>query len=160
MGMSDYVKGLRAKIGTDLIFGTGVAAIVFNDRNEVLLQLRSDTKTWGLPGGAMDPGEEPAEAVVREVLEETNVQVIPERIVGVYAGPEYMFSYPNGDRIAVVSITFACKPIGGEPRVNDDECLEVCYVPLDSLPPLNHRDSGRIAQALKKDVRTYFTTPS
>lgn len=156
MGMSDYVKGLRAKIGTDLIFGTGVAAIVINDRNEILLQLRSDTKTWGLPGGAMDPGEEPAAAVVREVLEETNVHVVPERIVGVYAGPEFIFAYPNGDKVAVVSITFACKPVGGEARVNDDECLEVKFIPLNALPPLNPRDRERIEQTLRGETKTWF----
>lgn len=156
MGMSEYVRNLRAKIGTDLIFGTGVAAIVLNDRKEVLLQLRSDTKTWGLPGGAMDPGEEPAEAVVREVLEETGVTVVPERVLGVFGGRDYMFSYPNGDKVAVVSITFACRPVSGEARVNDDECLEVKYIPLDQLPPLNPRDAERIQLALKDDPRAFF----
>lgn len=156
MGMSDYIRGLRAKIGTDLIYGPGVAGIVINERKEVLLQLRSDTKTWGLPGGAMDPGEEPAEAVAREVLEETGVVVIPQRVVGVYAGREYMFQYPNGDQVAVVSITFACKPVSGEPKVNDDECLEVRYFPVDALPPLRALDVERIQQTLKDDPRTFF----
>jgi 8-oxo-dGTP diphosphatase len=156
MGMSDYIRGLREKIGTDLILGPGVAAIVVDARGHVLLQLRSDTKTWGLPGGAIDPGEEPAEAVVREVFEETGVTVEPERIVGVYGGREYMFSYPNGDQIAVVSITFACRPLSGEPCVNDDECLEVRYFAPDALPELRELDRERIELTLRGEERAYF----
>ena len=84
LGISDYLHDLRAKIGHDLLLTPGVAAVILNDAGHVLLQRRSDDGEWGLPGGAMEPGEEPAESLVREVREETALEVVPERIVGVY----------------------------------------------------------------------------
>jgi len=154
--MSDYIRSLRDKIGHDMIFSPGVAGIVVNEAGHVLLQRRSDTGAWGLPGGAIDPGEEPAEACAREVLEETNVSVIPERLVGVYGGLDFKHTYPNGDKLMVISLTFACRPISGEPRVNDDECLEVRYFAPGTFPELNPRDIMRIQHTLRNEPQTYF----
>src|SRR5258706_12019579 len=123
MAASDYIRNLRAKIGNDLIFIPSAAAVVINEAGEVLLHRRSDDGTWCLPGGAIDPGEEPAEAVIREVREETGLQVIAERIVGVYGGPEFRVRYPNGDDVMFISICFICHPVCGEARVNDEESL-------------------------------------
>jgi 8-oxo-dGTP diphosphatase len=156
MPMSDYVRNLRTKIGSDLLLVCGATAIVRNEQGEILLHRRSDNGRWWLPGGAIDPGEEPAEAIVREVWEETGVRVIPERIVGVYGGPELFAQYPNGDRMAFISIAFACRPIGGEPRVNDDESLEVRYFSLGALPELEPKIQLRIDHALRGDPRAQF----
>ena len=62
----------------------GVAAVIFtNDR--VLLQRRDDTGHWGLPGGAVEPGESVRQALIREVREETGLEVEPLRLIGVYS---------------------------------------------------------------------------
>ena len=82
------MRDLRAKIGHDVLLQPGVAAVIFNMAGQVLLQRRSDNGEWGLPGGIMEPGEEPAETLVREIREETALEVVPERIVGVYSGPD------------------------------------------------------------------------
>jgi 8-oxo-dGTP pyrophosphatase MutT (NUDIX family) len=131
--------------------------VIINEAGHILLQRRSDDGQWGLPGGAMEPGEEPAEAVVREVWEETALQIVPDRIVGVYGGPEFHVRYPGGDEAAFVSIAFACRPVGGEPRVNDDESLEVRYFAPDALPAMEPRHHRRIADALRYDPRARFT---
>ena len=156
MPISDYLRHLRARIGHDLLLTPGVAAVIINDRGEVLLQLRRDDRRWGLPGGAMEPGEEPAETLVREVLEETALEVVPERIVGVYSGPDFLVRYDNGDEAMIVSITFACRPTRGEPRVNDDESLEIRYFAPDALPVMERRHLMRIADALRHDPRARF----
>jgi 8-oxo-dGTP diphosphatase len=156
MPMSDYVRRMRAKIGTDLLFICGATAIVINEQGEVLLHRRSDNGVWSLPGGAIDPGEEPADAVVREVWEETGVRVIPERIVGVYSGPDHFAAYPNGDQIVILSVTFACRPVGGQPHVHDDESLEVRYFSPNALPQIEPRHRFRIEQALRYDQRAHF----
>jgi 8-oxo-dGTP pyrophosphatase MutT (NUDIX family) len=149
MGMSEYIAGLRAKVGHDLIMIPGVAAIIPNDAGEVLLQRRSDNGQWGLPGGAIDPGEEPAEAVVREVHEETGLLVQPTRIVGVYGGHDLMLTYPNGDQIATISILFRCQVTGGQLRLDNDETLELRYFPLHQLPtPFMAHHRPRIERAL------------
>src|SRR5258708_35971612 len=95
----------------------GVAAFICNDQGEVLLQRRTDNNQWGLPGGAMEPGEEPADAVIREVWEETGLEVIPEKIIGVYRGPYLDRFYPNGDEDQGFCIIFAWRQGGGEMRI-------------------------------------------
>jgi 8-oxo-dGTP pyrophosphatase MutT (NUDIX family) len=160
MPISPYMRDLRAKIGHDVLLQPGVAAVIIDAAGHVLLQRRSDDGQWGLPGGAMEPGEEPAQTLVREIREETALEVVPERIVGVYGGPDFRVRYPNGDEAAILSITFACRPIAGEARVNDDESLEIRYFPPDALPPMAPRHRMRIADALRHDPRARFVLPS
>ena len=57
MPISDYIKRLRAKIGNDLLLVPGVTAVVVNEHEEILLQLRRDTQTWAPPSGGLEPGE-------------------------------------------------------------------------------------------------------
>jgi 8-oxo-dGTP diphosphatase len=153
---SSYIHAIRAKVGPDLLLMPGVAAVIVDPAGRVLLQRRSDDGKWGLPGGGIEPGEEPADALVREIREETSLEIVPERIVGVYSGPDFLIRYANGDRTMIVSITFACRPIAGEPRVNDEESLEVRYFPPDALPPMERRHHLRIEDALRRDPRARF----
>ncbi len=156
MPISEYIRQLREKVGRAPIMVVGVAGIVINAAGEVLLQRRSDNGEWALPGGAVDPGEEPAEAVVREVWEETAVLVQPERVVAVHGGEDFFVRYPNGDETYIISISFACRPISGAPRVNDDESLEVRYFAPDHFPPMMERARLRIQLALQNEPRCQF----
>ena len=61
----------------------------------------------------MDPDEQPADAAVREAFEETGLLVEPTRIIGVYAGPLFCLTYPNGDVVSYVGISFAARVVGG-----------------------------------------------
>ena len=99
MPISDYLKGLRAAIGHEMILNPGVAAIIRDEAGRVLLQKRSDDGSWSLPAGAIDPGESPAQAVVREAYEETGLRVVPEKVAGVFGGEGFRHTYPNGDVI-------------------------------------------------------------
>src|SRR4051812_29790229 len=115
MPLSDHLKQLREKIGNDYVLLPGVCGLVFNDAGEVLLAKRSDNGRWSVIGGIIDPGEEPAAACKREVLEETGVEVAIERISGVYMSP--VVPYPNGHVAQYVIPAFRCRIIDGEPRV-------------------------------------------
>jgi 8-oxo-dGTP diphosphatase len=130
--ISDYLRGLREKIGHDLVLMPGAVAVVQNELGEILLHRRSDTGAWELPGGAIDPGEEPAEAVIREVLEETGIRVSADRLVGIYT--EQPLTYPNGDVVSYIIMLFACHPTGETPQATDDETLEVRYFSPNALP--------------------------
>ncbi len=145
MPISEYLRQLRTRIGADLVLMPGVNAIVINDARDVLLQRAMDGN-WYTPGGAIDPGEQPADAAAREVLEETGLIVAPEQIVGVFTEEPVM--YPNGDRVQYVIISFVCRLISGTPRVADDESLEVRFFPRDQLPTLRGDQLLRIEQAL------------
>jgi 8-oxo-dGTP pyrophosphatase MutT (NUDIX family) len=152
MPTPDHIRALRQKVGHDLLMMPAVAAIIFNERSEVLLQLRSDNHLWALPGGAIEPGEEPAEAIIREVWEETGLEVLPERISGVYGGKTGLTEYPNGDKVAIIAITFVCRVAGGELKVDDDETLQLGYFPVHALPEnIMGKHQVRIQHAASRD---------
>ena len=150
MPISPYLKSLREHVGHGLLLLPGVTAVVFDEAGRILLNERSDNGQWALIAGCMDPGEQPAEAVIREVYEETAVHVVPERVTSVLTQPTT--TYPNGDRCAYVDITFRCRAVGGEARVNDDESLAVAWFDLDDLPPLADLIRHRIECALTPDA--------
>ncbi|VTR26482.1 dinucleoside polyphosphate hydrolase [Actinobacillus pleuropneumoniae] len=82
MGMSDYYKDLREKIGDQLIFMPSVAGIIRNDQDDILFGRKHHEELWGLVAGAIELGESPAEAMIREAKEETGLDIKPERIIG------------------------------------------------------------------------------
>ena len=111
MPISDYLKTLRRFVGHDSILIPGAAALIRNEAGRVLLQQRSDNGLWGLPGGSTDPGESPAQTVVREVYEETGLLVEPERLLGLFGGKVH--THPNGDQTEMTIAVFACERVGG-----------------------------------------------
>jgi 8-oxo-dGTP diphosphatase len=146
MGISSYIAALRKKIGDDLLLLPSVGAIMFNDRGELLLQRARDDGKWYVIGGAMEPHEQPADAIVREVLEETGLHVKPTRIICIETSP--VVTYPNGHQVQYVGTTFLCEIIGGELKVNDDESLEFRYFAPNALPELRPDQLRRVQYAL------------
>ncbi len=73
----------------------GASAVVVDEDGRILLHRRSDNQLWSIPGGAMEIGETIARTVVREVREETGLQVQPERLVGIYSDPNHVVEYPR-----------------------------------------------------------------
>jgi 8-oxo-dGTP pyrophosphatase MutT (NUDIX family) len=154
MGISPYIATLREKVGNDLLLLPSVGAVIFDDQRRVLLQRARDDGKWYVPGGAMEPGEEPADAVVREMLEETGLIVEPRRIIGVYGSP--LITYPNGHRVQYVGAVFLCSVVGGELKVSDDESLELRYFDPSQLPELRADHRERIMHALAERPEAYF----
>ncbi|MFJ3496272.1 NUDIX hydrolase [Streptomyces sp. NPDC086091] len=155
MATPDFIRTIRASAGSQLLWLPGVTAIVFDDEGRVLLGRRTDTREWAVIGGIPEPGEQPARCAVREVHEETAVHCEVERVVLVQAMEPVM--YDNGDVCQYMDITFRCRAVGGEARVNDDESLEVGWFAVDALPDLNAFGRFRIKQALS-DEPTWFET--
>ncbi|GGT25577.1 NUDIX hydrolase [Streptomyces griseoviridis] len=146
MATPDFIRTLRASAGHQLLWLPGVTALVFDDDGRVLLNRRSDTRRWSLIGGIPEPGEQPAACAVREVWEETAVRCAVERVVLVQALPPV--TYENGDVCQYMDITFRCRALGGEARVNDDESLDVGWFAVDALPDVGEFGRLRIKQAL------------
>jgi 8-oxo-dGTP pyrophosphatase MutT (NUDIX family) len=133
MPISDYLRDLRAKVGTALLHVPSVTALVFDAERRVLLVRHSNGGVWVTPGGAIDPDEAPEDAVVREVWEETGLRVEPVHLCGVYGGPGFRVTYANGDLTSYVMAAFECRRLGGELRVDDDEVTEARWVAADDF---------------------------
>jgi 8-oxo-dGTP pyrophosphatase MutT (NUDIX family) len=122
------------------------SAVVFDPSERVLLARRRDTGLWCLPGGIMEPGESVAEAVVREVREETGFVVAPVQLIGVYSNPDLLVSYPDGRKHHPVVLCFRCKLTGGGAELGE-ETLQVGFHPLHDLPPLVPQHHQRLEDA-------------
>lgn len=153
MGISDYLAGLRSQVGHDLLMLPSASGVVVNEAGELLLERRSDDGRWSVPSGVIDPGEQPADAIVREVLEETGVHVVVERLAGVAMHP---IDYPNGDRCQYLNLWFRCRPVGGSAVVADDESLAAGWYAPDALPPLNDYERLRIETTLGGGEAAWF----
>lgn len=134
MGMSDYYKDLREKIGKQLIFMPSVAGIIRNEQGHILFGRKHRESEWGLIAGAIELGEMPADAMIREAKEETGLDVIPERILGVYGGEGRRYTYGNGHQVEYLTIVFACSVVSGDLDTENEEMMELAYFPEDQLP--------------------------
>lgn len=159
MPTPEYIVTLRQKIGHELIMMPVAGAIIRNEAGELLLQQRTDDHQWTLPGGAIEPGEEPAEALIREVREETGLEVVPLRLTGVYGGKERVVSYPNGDRVALIAMIFECRVVGGRLQTDDDETLDLRYFALDALPETMPQRYHRMIAHAQNGTAPYFQVP-
>lgn len=136
MPTPEFILKLREKIGHDPLWLVGVTAYIEDACGRVLLGQRADTGNWALICGINEPGEEPADTVVREAYEEAGVDVVPTTLVSVKAG-DRMITYANGDQTRYLDVLFICHLAEGgasEPRVNDEESLAVGWFSLDALP--------------------------
>lgn len=128
------------------MFSIGVVAYIFDENRNILLSHRRDVDVWNLPGGGVETRELPNEAVVREVKEETGLDVVIERLVGVYG---------KVDKDEIV-FAFVCRDVGGQLSLSD-EADRHCFFALDKIPvntPLIQTE--RIQDALNRTAQPIF----
>ena len=146
-----YIKKLRKKVGHDPIVYAGTTLLVFNTNNEILLNLRSDTNDWGLPGGGKELNETMEECAIRELKEETNLETNHLELVTLLSGKEYYYKYPNGDEVDCVIALYQVKNYSGKLYINDNESTKLQFFSLDNLPTLESRASV-IIDKIKKGI--------
>jgi 8-oxo-dGTP pyrophosphatase MutT (NUDIX family) len=141
----DFVLRLREKVGHELLWLPGVTAVVL-DEDRVLLVRRADNGQWGPVSGIVEPGEHPADAAVREVLEETGVGCSVELLAWVnVTGP---IVHANGDRAQYLDHTFRCHYLDGAAHPADDESVEAGWFRVGDLPGMEPDVEERIRAAL------------
>lgn len=102
-----------------------VIGVVFSrDSQEVLLIQRRDVDIWVLPGGGIDPGEPPSDAITREILEESGLETEIIRLIG---------EYTPVNRLAKHTYLYECKALKGTLSTGE-ETLSVRFFPLNALP--------------------------
>ncbi|AWE07262.1 ADP-ribose pyrophosphatase [Lysinibacillus sp. 2017] len=142
----NYIKSLRQHIGTSPIIAPGSAIIVLNENNELLLQLRSDTNDWGLPGGGMEIGDSFEETAQKELFEETGLIAQDLRLVGLASGKDLYYKFPHGDEIYNATAIYKAINVTGTLHKNE-ESKALNYFALDNLPNLNYTTSKLLEKA-------------
>ncbi|WEG18898.1 NUDIX domain-containing protein [Alkalihalophilus pseudofirmus] len=112
-----------------------VAVIILDKENHVLLQKRADVGLWGIPSGHIEIGETVSEAAIREIKEETNLDIRIKKLIGVYSDPHsQVFTYPNGKTVHFITTCFLAEITGGELCCNSSESLEIKFFEQQNLP--------------------------
>ena len=148
-----YIMNLRKHIGHEPLIGVGATTLVFNDKKELLLNLRSDTNTWGIPGGSMELYETIEETAVRELKEETGISADKLELVTVLSGKEYYFEYPNGDKMCTVIVLFKVLNYTGEVKVSDNESKKLEFFSLNNLPNMESRAKAIVDKILAGSIK-------
>lgn len=127
------------------------------DDGEMLLIRRSDNGHWTPVSGILEPGEEPAIAAEREVLEEASVVAVAERLAWVHAMKRPVV-FSNGDQSRFLDLTFVCRYVSGEPKPGDDEATDAAWVRVDRLSDyeLDEEHSARVQAGLADGVAARF----
>ena len=122
----------------------GAAAIIVNDKRQILLQSRADNDRWGLPGGCQELGERFEDTVIREVKEETNLDVSEENLelIAIVSGNSRRNEYPNGDVVINNTALYCVKNYSGELKW-DSESKDMRFFDLYNLP-VNQNDPDLI----------------
>lgn len=145
-----YIGRLRKVIGGEKLIVAGVRAIIQDKDKKILLIHRKDTGRWGMPAGSVELGESVMDALIREVKEETGLNVETAKPFAIYSDPKYSITYPNGDQTQIFAIVFLVDKWTGELIQENDESSACNFFPLEDLP-----DTHEIYIETLNDLKSY-----
>lgn len=145
-----YIKEMRKHIGHAPMLSSGATIVVLKD-NKILLNLRSDTKTWGIPGGGIELGETLEETAARELKEETNLDAESFTLLNVFSGKDFYFKYPNNDELYSVVVLYLANNVTGNLKITDGESFELKYFGKNELPVLESRAKAILDWLIEKE---------
>jgi ADP-ribose pyrophosphatase YjhB (NUDIX family) len=143
--MESYIKKLRLIAPDEFLILNATAVVITNEKNEILLQKRSDNGLWGLPGGLFELADSISQCAIREVKEETNLDIFLDKFIGVFVNP--FMRWKECDKAKVFSFAFTANITGGELRVNDSESSDLKYFSYEKLPTIHSIDNLEIVDA-------------
>lgn len=152
----NYVRWLRSYVGHQRLLQLAASAFIRDEHGLVLLGRRSDVMLWAPPSGVVQLGETPARTLTREVQEETGLHVEVERMIGLYTGPDFEWTYPNGDQAQIVSVFFACRIVGGMLVPDHREFVDLSFFAPDAFPALMPRYVRMLNDALAERQEAVF----
>lgn len=144
--IGNSLRELRRVVGSRPLFAPGANVLVTNTERRLLLLRHAGTGRWTLPGGSLEPGETFAQTAARELHEETGL--VAERLepLEMFAGPQYRYTYLNGDVVDYVSVLYRAHGVSGELRPQVDEVTEAAWFSVDELPT-DEELSGELIRA-------------
>ena len=145
----DYIHELRKQIGPRKIILNCAGTLIVRD-GKILFQRRTDNGQWGLIGGLLEMNETYEQAALREIREETGLEVKLESFLGIFHNHDMVWS--NGDAAHVIAAMYTASVISGEPRI-DSESYELRFFGKDEIPPLFAEDHIAALDAYFRGVR-------
>ena len=142
----DYIHDLRRLTGPRKLILNATDALIVRE-GKILFQRRADNGKWGLIGGLLELNETYEEAAIREIREETGLEVKLESFLGIFHNHDMV--WPNRDRAHVISACYTASIVRGEPRI-DEESFELRFFGKDEIPPL-------FAQDHIEELKAYFS---
>lgn len=155
MARTEYYNDPTAPVPNSTVVAAGAA--VFDTEGRLLMQRRTDSGMWALPGGGMEPTESLPETAVRETLEETGIDIEITGLVGAYTDPRHVIVYGDGEVRRQFNICFRGRPVGGTLAVSDESTC-VRWIPRDELDdlPMHHTQRLRVRHALASGSSPYL----
>ncbi|MGW5137564.1 NUDIX hydrolase [Nocardia beijingensis] len=156
MSRTDYFHDPNAPSPNSI--KVAVSAFIQDADGRILLIHRTDNDLYSIPGGGLEAGETVTEAVVREVHEETGIDVHVTGLIGIFSNPDHVIAYDDGEVRQEFSICFRAEPVAGQPRASS-ESKEVIWVAPTDLAKLDIHPSIalRIERGLEETNTPYFT---
>jgi len=130
----NYIMDLRKVVGSRPLIMTGANVILLDSNKRLLLQLRKDNNSWGLPGGALEMGETLEEAAKRELREETGLIAMSLKLFNIFSGEEFYYKYPHGDEVYNVIATYICTEYQGVMELEENEVKDLRFFNINDLP--------------------------
>ena len=129
-----YIMDLRKEVGHRPLLQVRASVIIIDNYGRILLQLRSDTDTWGYAGGSVEIDEKVEDAAKRELHEETGLIAEELTLFGVFSGKDLHNTYPNGDEVSNIDIVYICRHYTGELRCQVGEVEILKFFDISDLP--------------------------
>lgn len=137
----DYYRDPAAPAATNIV--PGAVAVLTDEQGRVLLQRRADNGDWALPGGAMEIGETLAQCAVREVREETGLDIEITGLIGIYSDPQHVIAYADGEVRQQFSVAYRGRITGGTLAISE-ESTDMRFVDPASFDDLPIHESTRL----------------
>ena len=133
MARTEYFDDPDAPKPNSLV--VAASAVVTNDQGHILLQRRRDNGLWALPGGGMEMTDSLPGTAIREVKEETGLDIEITGLVGTYTDPRHVIAYSDGEVRRQFNVCFTARVLGGTLTISD-ESTELRFVPPEELDTL------------------------
>lgn len=153
----DQIATIRPYVGNDRFIAVGASAAIVRADGRILMVQRSDNGFWLFPAGYSNLGENVAYTAVREIKEETGLDIVPERLVGVYSLPKFHHTYPNGHQVKNVGVIFRARISGGSQQIDNYEIADMAWMTPDEVQRVTPaRYLGYVEQTLLHLDQGYF----
>ena len=138
---TDYYQDPEAPTATRIV--PGAQAYIADEQGRILLQRRADSGNWSAPGGVMDVGETLTDAAIREVREETGLDIEVTGLIGIYTDPAHVIAYSDGEVRQEFVVAFRARVVGGKLRISD-ESTELRWIDPHETDRLPMHETARL----------------